>query len=72
MPVLLIVALGVILWMFVTYKARHRTRHCRWREDRSRDTTEGRYFICMSCGSDTFSPDNLPPRHCLKPEGPPQ
>lgn len=70
MPLLLIVAIGVFVWMFLTYKARVRTRNCRWREDHSRDTPEGRYFICMTCGAETFSPDNLPPRVCLKRKGP--
>ncbi|MGS4945033.1 hypothetical protein ACVDG3_06100 [Meridianimarinicoccus sp. RP-17] len=69
MPILLIVALGVFVWMLLTYRARQRTKNCRWREDRSRDTPEGRYFTCVSCGAETFSPDNMPPRVCLKPEG---
>ena len=68
MPLLLILATGVFVWMLVTYRTRQRTRNCRWREDRSRDTPEGRYFVCMSCGAETFSADNMPPRLCLRPD----
>ncbi|PWR01363.1 hypothetical protein DKT77_17525 [Meridianimarinicoccus roseus] len=70
--ILPILGLLVLLWMFLTYKARMRTRNCRWREDRSRDTAEGRYFVCMSCGVQTFRPDNLPPPVCLKPQSEPR
>lgn len=66
--ILPILAILVFVWMLLTYRARHRIRNCRWRADRSRDTPEGRYFICMSCGVDTFCADNLPPRVCLKPD----
>lgn len=61
-------AIGVFVWMLVTYRARQRTKDCRWRENRSRDTPEGRYFICVACGAETVSPDNRLPRICLKPE----
>jgi hypothetical protein len=63
--ILPLLGLVVLLWMFLTYKARMRTRNCRWREDHSRDTPEGRYFICMTCGVETFRPDYLPPPVCL-------
>lgn len=66
MPVLLLILLAVVLvWMALTFKARQRTRNCRWREDHTRDTPEGRYFICMTCGIETFSESNLPPQVCL-------
>lgn len=68
MVVMVILGAGVFTWMLLTYRARQRTKSCRWREDRSRDTPEGRYFICVSCGAETFSPDNMPPRICLNPE----
>ncbi len=58
----------VLLWMFVTYRARMRVRNCRWRQNHSRDTPAGRYFICMNCGAETFEESNLPPPHCLRPE----
>ena len=64
--ILPLLAVLVFAWMLLTYRARQRIRHCRWREDRSRDTPEGRYFVCMSCGAETFCPDNMPPRVCLK------
>lgn len=67
MPLLIVLALIVLVWLFLTFKARQRVRHCRWREDRGKDTPDGRYFICMNCGAETFSPDNLPPPVCLKP-----
>lgn len=58
----------VLVWLMLTWKARARTRDCRWREDRSRDTPDGRYFICVTCGAETFCEDNLPPAICLRPE----
>lgn len=67
MPVLLILLAIVLIWMFLTFKARQRTRNCRWREDHNRDTPEGRYFICVTCGAETFSETNLPPQICLAP-----
>lgn len=67
-----ILAICVFIWMLLTYRARQRTKHCRWREDRSRDTPEGRYFVCVSCGAETLRPDNMPPRSCLKTERPDQ
>lgn len=68
MPLLLILLVVVLVWMFLTFKARQRTRNCRWREDRTRDTPEGRYFLCVSCGAEHFSPTNLPPAVCLDPK----
>lgn len=67
-----ILAVIVLAWMFLTYKARVRTRNCRWRENRSKDTPEGRYFTCVTCGAETFRHDNLPPPVCLKPESQPR
>jgi hypothetical protein len=69
MPILIIVLLAVLVWMFLTYKARNRTHFCRWRENRSRDTPNGRYFVCVTCGIETFSENNLPPQICLKLQG---
>ncbi|MCA8883729.1 MAG: hypothetical protein KDA50_08290 [Rhodobacteraceae bacterium] len=66
MPLLLVLLLVVFLWMVLTYRARQRVRDCRWRENRGLDTPEGRYFVCMNCGAETFSADNMPPRLCLK------
>lgn len=68
MPLLLILLVIVLVWMFLTFKARTRVRNCRWRENRAKDTPDGRYFVCMNCGKETFSPDNMPPRLCLQPE----
>lgn len=68
MPLILILALIVLVWLFLTFKARQRVRDCRWRENHEKDTPDGRYFVCMNCGVETFCPDNLPPVVCLKPE----
>lgn len=65
--VLPILAVIVFLWLALTYAARQRTRFCRWRENRARDTPEGRYFVCMTCGAETFRADGMPPPVCLKP-----
>jgi len=70
MPLLLILAMGVFVWMLWTYRARQRTKHCRWRADRSRDTAAGHYFVCVSCGAETFCADNTPPAVCLNPGRP--
>jgi hypothetical protein len=67
MPLLLILLVIVLVWLFVTFRARQRTRNCRWRENRDLDTPEGRYFICMNCGTEVFREDNLPPPVCLRP-----
>lgn len=55
-----------LIWMLVTFKARMRVRDCRWREDRSRDTDAGRYFVCLACGAQTHMPDGAPPANCLR------
>ncbi len=62
-----ILAVIVFLWLFLTYRARQRTRFCRWRENRAKDTPEGRYFVCMNCGAETFREDGMPPPICLRP-----
>jgi len=67
MPLLLLLLIVVLVWMYLTHKARMRTRNCRWREDRGRDTPEGRHFVCMTCGAETFREDALPPPVCLAP-----
>ncbi|WP_424990806.1 hypothetical protein [Fluviibacterium sp. S390] len=66
MPLLLVVAVIVLVWMILTYKARQRLKDCRWRENHAKDTPEGRYFICMNCGAETFAANNLPPPVCLR------
>jgi hypothetical protein len=66
MPLVLILALIVFAWLFLTWKARARVRDCRWRENHARDTPDGRYFICMTCGAETFRQNNMPPPECLR------
>jgi len=68
--ILPLLAIFVFVWMLLTYRARQRTKHCRWREDRSRDTPGGRYFVCVACGAEARCPDARPPRICLKPDRP--
>ncbi|OSP56191.1 hypothetical protein BV911_03920 [Pseudoruegeria sp. SK021] len=63
---MIIVLIVVLIWMFLTFKARQRTRDCRWRENHSKDTPEGRYFICMNCGAEQFAADGMPPPICYR------
>lgn len=65
-----VLAVIVLLWLFLTYKARQRVRRCRWRQNRRFDTEAGRYFVCASCGAETRRADGRTPPVCLKPEGP--
>ena len=70
MPLVLILAVIIVVWLLLTFKARQRVRHCRWRQNHARDTPDGRYFICMNCGAEQFQQDNLPPTICLRdPQG---
>lgn len=68
MPLLLILFLILIVWLAITFRARQRVRDCRWRENHEKDSPDGRYFICMTCGAQTFSEDYKPPLNCLRPQ----
>ncbi len=70
MFVFVILLVGVVIWMAVTFRARQAVKECRWRENRSRDSAEGRYFLCTNCGAETRTADGKPPRACLKPPDP--
>ncbi|WP_108257792.1 hypothetical protein [Mangrovicoccus ximenensis] len=67
MFIFLIVLIGVLVWMAVTFRARKAVKNCRWRENRGKDSGAGRYFICMNCGAETHTRDGKPPAACLRP-----
>ncbi|MEM1363678.1 MAG: hypothetical protein AAGF94_18580 [Pseudomonadota bacterium] len=67
MPLLIILFIILLVWLAVTFRARQSVRDCRWRENHEKDSPEGRYFICMNCGAQTFSEDYKPPPVCLRP-----
>ncbi|WP_138467367.1 hypothetical protein [Poseidonocella sp. HB161398] len=69
MFIFLLVLVAVLVWMAVTFRARKAVKDCRWRENRAKDSAEGRYFICMNCGAETRTGDAKPPRSCLRPRG---
>jgi len=54
----LIVTLVVILWL-----QPWKSRACRWREDRTHDGDQARYY-CAACGVVVLSDDGAP-RRCL-------
>ncbi|MBE3636678.1 hypothetical protein [Mangrovicoccus algicola] len=69
MFIFLLLLIGVLAWMAVTFRSRRAVKDCRWRENRTLDSAEGRYFICMNCGAETRRRDGTAPEHCLMPGG---
>lgn len=66
MPIVLLLLLVVLVWMFVTFRARMAVRDCIWRENRSKDGPEGHYYLCVYCGAVRYE-ENGPPKACYKP-----
>lgn len=68
MFIFILLLIAVLVWMAVTFRARMQVRDCRWRENRTKDTAQGKYFLCTNCGTETWTEDRKPPRLCQKPE----
>ncbi|WP_172330521.1 hypothetical protein [Mangrovicoccus sp. HB161399] len=68
MFVFIFLLIAVVVWMAVTFRSRQAVKDCRWRENRSKDSEAGRYFICMNCGAETRTGDGKPPKICRKPQ----
>ena len=68
MFVFILLLIGVLVWMAVTFRSRMAVRDCRWRENRSKDGPEGRYFVCTNCGQETWVRTGKAPSVCLMPE----
>lgn len=66
---MVIVAGLLIAFVLVLIFANRRTRFCRWREDRTRDSDAGRAYLCMACGAVDHTTDGKPPRDCKAAEG---
>jgi len=64
-----LLGVAVLVWMAITWHARRRVRHCRWRADRSRDTSEDRYFVCVACGAERYVSGSGPPSVCARRTG---
>lgn len=68
MFVFVLLLLAVVIWMAVTFRARMAVRECRWRENHTKDSAEGHYFLCVNCGQETWTGDGNPPTKCLMPD----
>lgn len=66
MPIVILILLLTLFWMFVTFRARMRTRNCVWRENRSKDSARGRYYLCVYCGAVRYETRG-PPKVCHRP-----
>lgn len=66
MPLMILVLIGVLIGMYLSFGRRQRLRDCRWRENHSKNTPDGRYFICMNCGAETVEVAGKMPDVCLK------
>jgi hypothetical protein len=62
----------LIAFVLVALLSNRKTRDCRWRADRKRDTDGKSFHICMSCGATCLTANGKPPKHCEKthPTGP--
>ncbi len=58
MPLLVLIALGVIAYLWWRWRFTTLTRDCSWREHRDNGT-----WRCAFCGAQT---DTGPPRRCLR------
>ncbi|SEK55997.1 hypothetical protein [Roseovarius nanhaiticus] len=60
------VIIGLVLaFVLILIFSNTRTRQCRWREDRTRDTDGERYYHCMNCGHEAWTDTGKPPGICL-------
>lgn len=67
MPVLLLIlAIGVFVWLWLARRGSTLTRLCRWREDRRAGPG---HFRCAACGAECILPPGQVPRHCLRDAG---
>jgi hypothetical protein len=63
-PVLLLLGLGVLAYLWWRWRTTTLTRECRWREDR---VAGPGHWRCAACGAETITAGE--PRACLKPQG---
>jgi hypothetical protein len=56
----------IVAFVLVALLSNRKTRHCRWRADRSQDTAESSYFRCMHCGAETRTEGARVPKLCLR------
>ena len=68
MFIFILLLIAVFVWMAVTFRSRMQVRDCRWRENRTKDTGAGKYFLCTNCGTETWTADRKPPKVCVRPE----
>lgn len=64
--IVVLVLIVILVGMYLTYSQRMQVRDCRWRQNRDRDTQEGRYYICMTCGAETRRREEGSPPICLR------
>ncbi len=57
----------IIAFALVAMFSRRKTRHCRWRMDRSKTQNGKTFYICMNCGASVFMEAEIPPQICHKP-----
>ncbi|MFC2968940.1 hypothetical protein [Acidimangrovimonas pyrenivorans] len=65
-----IVILAIFIGMYLMRRNSTLTRHCRWREDRTKADAGEHYFRCMACGGEMRCPEGKHPRDCLRPPAP--
>ncbi len=66
----MVIVIGlVVAFVLVLIFSNHRTRYCRWREDRTQDSSDGRAYRCMACGAVEHTADGKPPKDCKAADG---
>ncbi|MGB0658694.1 MAG: hypothetical protein ACPGNV_00855 [Mangrovicoccus sp.] len=68
MPVLIVILIGTLIWMYLTFQTRKDMSDCRWRANRSLDSEAGHYYSCTFCGAEVFCDTAEPPKACLRPK----
>jgi DNA-directed RNA polymerase subunit RPC12/RpoP len=61
---MIIIAGLLIAFVLLIIFSNHRTRNCRWRENRAVDRVDAKFYKCMSCGAETFTTNGKPPFDC--------
>ena len=61
----MVIVVGLIIaFVLVLVFTNRRTRHCRWRADRTQDRDGQSCYHCMACGAQIFTSTGKPPLDC--------
>ncbi|WP_372604794.1 hypothetical protein [Actibacterium sp.] len=68
MPLLILLAIATVVFMFLYRRSHDLSRDCRWRPRRLPGQGAATEYTCVACGATHLSPDGQPPRVCLNPQ----